>query len=47
MVKKSGKLWICGSCGFKYKTKALASKCESWCTNNKTCNLNITKHAVN
>jgi len=31
----------------KYKTKALASKCEAWCTKNKSCNLEITKHAIN
>jgi len=47
MVTNSGKLTICGSCGFKYKTKALASKCEAWCTKNKSCNLEITKHAIN
>ncbi|MBT6023019.1 hypothetical protein HOH11_00230 [Candidatus Woesearchaeota archaeon] len=47
MVKKVGKLNICGACGFKYKTKELASKCEAWCTKNKSCNLEITKHAIN
>ena len=47
MVKQVGKLWVCEACGFKYKTKDLASKCEAWCTKNKSCNLEITKHAVN
>ena len=47
MVKKVRKLSVCGSCGFKYKTKALANKCEAWCKKNKSCNLNITKYAIN
>ena len=47
MVKKVGKLNVCGACGFKYKTKVLASKCEAYCTKNKSCNFEITKHSIN
>ncbi len=38
--------YVCAACGFRYKTKALAQACEAWCGKHKSCNLEITKHAV-
>jgi len=46
MVKQVGKLWMCQVCSFYYKTEKLAEKCERWCTENQSCNLDIIKHAV-
>ncbi len=40
------KTWTCKICKFKYRTKALAQKCQTWCEKYKSCNLEITKHAI-
>ena len=47
MVKKTGKYFKCGSCGLKYADAKTAEKCEAWCTEHNSCNLEITRHAVN
>ena len=36
----------CGECGFYYADKEWAEKCEAWCKENRSCNLEITSHAV-
>ena len=50
MVKKSkyqGKeIYLCDACGFGYRTKDLARKCEDYCKNQKACSFEITQHAV-
>lgn len=50
MVKKEnleGKtVYKCEECGFYYKTKSLAEKCETFCKKHKSCSLEITKHAI-
>ena len=43
MVKE---FYVCEECGFAYKEKALAEKCESWCKKHHSCNIEITKNAV-
>lgn len=48
-LKKSGKdadLYQCPECGFLYKEKEWAEKCQVWCKEHKSCNLEITQHAV-
>lgn len=40
------KLYICEECGFKYKEKEWADKCETFCREHKGCNIEITKHSV-
>ncbi len=40
------KLYKCPECGLEYKEKEWAEKCEQWCKEHKSCNLEITKHAV-
>ncbi len=46
-TKKRDKLfYICEECGFVYKSKDMAQKCENWCKKYKSCNVDITKHAV-
>jgi hypothetical protein len=44
--KKSNKLYRCSECGFEYKEKEWAEKCELWCREHKSCNLEIVKHAL-
>lgn len=36
----------CSACGFFYKERQLAQKCEDFCKEYKSCNLEITKNAV-
>lgn len=47
MTKKVNGLYLCEECNLLYKDEALAKKCEEWCREKKSCNLEITKHAVN
>lgn len=51
MVKKLTKNRIyyyrCEGCNFIYKEKLIAKKCEEWCREHKSCNIDITKHAIN
>jgi hypothetical protein len=43
--KKSSRLFQCGECGFRYREEAWAEKCEAWCREHNSCNLEITSHA--
>jgi len=38
-------LYQCEECGFHYIDKELAEKCEAWCREHKSCNIEITAHA--
>lgn len=40
------KLFKCMECGFEYHEKIWAEKCETWCKEHKSCNIEITKHAI-
>ncbi len=50
MVKKIQEkeevLYQCEECEFKYRDKDTAQKCEAWCSEHNSCNLDITKDAV-
>lgn len=50
MVKESEKngkrYFICEECNFAYLDEELARKCQAYCNEHKSCNLEITKHAV-
>lgn len=43
MVKE---VYVCEECGFAYEEKELAKKCEAWCREHKSCNIEITKNSV-
>ncbi len=45
-MKKQNKIYICKECRFRYYDGALARKYEEWCKKHKSCNLEITKHAI-
>jgi hypothetical protein len=46
-TKKNGKiLYVCEECGFAYEQKEWAEKCQQWCKQHQSCNLEITQHAV-
>lgn len=47
IIKKSGTtLYQCEECGFYYKTRNLAEKCENFCKKYKSCSIEITKHSI-
>jgi hypothetical protein len=46
MVVKINSHWMCEECKLKYEDKSLAERCEAWCKEHKSCNLEIMKHAV-
>jgi rubrerythrin len=50
MVKKTKRngqtLYICEQCGFAYEQKEWAEKCQKWCEEHHSCNLEIAQHAV-
>lgn len=46
-IEKDGKFYYkCEECDFKYKEKRWAEKCEKWCGEKHSCNLEITKHTI-
>jgi hypothetical protein len=38
--------YVCEACDFGYKEKEWAEKCEKFCGDNKSCSIEITKHAL-
>jgi len=46
-VKKKGKIrYVCEECGFAYEQKEWAEKCQKWCRQHQSCNLEITQHGA-
>lgn len=46
-LRKNKKLvYICQKCDFAYKDLETAAKCENWCREHHSCNMEITKYAV-
>ncbi len=41
-----GTFFVCDACGFKNVMKEWAVKCEKWCREHNSYNLDITKHAI-
>lgn len=46
VLQKNREVYQCEACGFHYSEEALAKQCEAWCTAHNSCNMEITKHAV-
>tara|TARA_Y100000310_G_C20270103_1_gene617600 strand:- start:435 stop:596 length:162 start_codon:yes stop_codon:yes gene_type:complete len=46
LIKDGKKYFQCEERLFFYEDKELAEKCEEWCKENHSCNIDITKHAV-
>ena len=45
-IKNNKKYYVCEECGFYYESKEWAEKCQAWCLEHHSCNLEITSHAV-
>jgi hypothetical protein len=43
---KSKKVFQCEECKLYYDDKLWAQKCEEWCKNHHTCNIEISKHRI-
>jgi predicted RNA-binding Zn-ribbon protein involved in translation (DUF1610 family) len=39
------KLYQCEECGFHYENEETAKKCEEWCKEHASCNIEITARA--
>ena len=46
VIKNKKTYYICLECNFAYKDGETARKCENWCKKHHSCNMEITKHAV-
>lgn len=46
LQNKNKEVYQCEACGFHYEDKIWAEKCEAWCQEHKSCNLEIISHAV-
>ena len=44
-IKNNQNIYQCKECGLHYKNKDTADKCEAWCKEHKTCNVEIIKQA--
>ena len=44
MERTNQKNYECPECHLKYKDKEWAEKCEVWCRENNSCNLEIIAH---
>ncbi len=40
------RVYRCKECGLHYKERTLAEKCEAWCKEHHSCNLEIIKDSV-
>jgi len=46
ILRDNKKYYICEECGFAYKDKAWAEKCQDFCSKHHACSTDITRHAV-
>lgn len=46
IVENGKTLHQCKECGLKYADKEIAERCQSWCKEHKSCNLDIISHAI-
>jgi hypothetical protein len=44
--RHDGVFYICDACGFAYRQKELAERCQSWCREHNSCSLDIIRHAL-
>ena len=47
IIKQNEKeLYQCEECGFHYEDKKQAEKCQAWCKEHHSCNIEITASAI-
>lgn len=46
MVQERAGLFVCQECGYGYRERDWAEKCEAWCREHNSCNLEIIEHGL-
>jgi len=46
IIDNDDRCFKCEECSFEYSDKEWAEKCEAWCKEHHTCNMEITQHAI-
>ena len=46
MQHEKEQVYVCAECGLTYADKEWAKKCQAWCKEHHSCNLEITAHAI-
>ena len=46
LIEEDKKLYQCEECGFHYESKEWAEKCQAWCKEHKSCNIEIIDRAL-
>lgn len=46
MDEEEKEYYQCKECSLKYREKEWAAKCEAWCREHQSCNLEIIAHAL-
>lgn len=46
MVQERAGLFVCQECGYGYREREWAEKCEAWCHDHNSCNLEIIEHGL-
>lgn len=46
IVISGSEYYRCPECGYIYASEETASRCEAWCSENKSCNLDIINKAA-
>lgn len=47
VIALNNKVHQCEDCKLMYNDKKNAEKCEKWCLKHHSCNIKITKYAIN
>ncbi len=45
-LRRMKQSFVCPECNFAYEEKELAEKCEKWCKEYHSCNIDIIKYAI-
>ena len=46
IIKNGKKTYQCDNCKLYFEDKEWADKCQAWCDEHHTCNVEITKHRI-
>ena len=44
--EKNKTLYQCEECGFRYEEQSWAEKCEAWCREHQSCNIEIITRGI-
>ncbi len=46
LTQSNNAIYRCSECSLGYKEKKIAEKCQAWCKEHKSCNLDLIKYAI-